>query len=203
VLSGRELLLSRTMLLFFAFFLLGSMAGAGVQSWLITVLYTVKGLTLAVASSALTGYMFGSSIGVLVGGWFADTYQRHILPFAVVFTTISAALTLSVGWLSVPGLAVIALMFTSGLALGASRTPRDVMLKDAAPPGQMGKVFGFVSAGLPLGSALTPVPFGMLIDHGHPELILVLVAVLLLASLLCMGTARSVARQAPATVAAE
>ena len=203
VLSGRELLLSRTMLLFFAFFLLGSMAGAGVQSWLITVLYTVKGLTLAVASSALTGYMFGSSVGVLLGGWFADTYQRHILPFAVVFTTISAALTLSVGWLSVPGLAVIALMFTSGLALGASRTPRDVMLKDAAPPGQMGKVFGFVSAGLPLGSALTPVPFGMLIDHGHPELILVLVAVLLLASLLCMGTARSVARQAPATVAAE
>jgi MFS family permease len=202
-LSGRELLLSRTMLLFFAFFLLGSMAGAGVQSWLITVLYTVKGLTLAVASSALTGYMFGSSIGVLVGGWFADTYQRHILPFAVVFTTISAALTLSVGWLTVPGLVVIALMFASGLALGASRTPRDVMLKDAAPPGQMGKVFGFVSAGLPLGSALTPVPFGMLIDHGHPELILVLVAVLLLASLLCMGTARSVARQAPATVAAE
>jgi MFS transporter, FSR family, fosmidomycin resistance protein len=202
-LSGRELLLSRTMLLFFAFFLLGSMAGAGVQSWLITVLYTVKGLTLAVASSALTGYMFGSSIGVLVGGWFADTYQRHILPFAVVFTTISAALTLSVGWLSVPGLVVIALMFGSGLALGASRTPRDVMLKDAAPPGQMGKVFGFVSAGLPLGSALTPMPFGMLIDHGHPQLILVLVAALLLASLLCVGTARSVARQAPATVAAE
>jgi MFS transporter, FSR family, fosmidomycin resistance protein len=201
--SGRELLLSRTMLLFFAFFLLGSMAGAGVQSWLITVLYTVKGLTLAVASSALTGYMFGSSIGVLVGGWFADTYQRHILPFAVVFTTISAALTLSVGCLSVSGLVVIALMFASGLALGASRTPRDVMLRDAAPPGQIGKVFGFVSAGLPLGSALTPVPFGLLIDRGHPELILVLVAVLLLASLLCVGTARSVAHRTPATVPAE
>ena len=38
----------------------------------------------------------------------------------------------------------------------------------------MGKVFGFVCAGLPLGSALTPVPFGFLIDRGHPELILVL-----------------------------
>jgi nitrate/nitrite transporter NarK len=82
--------------------------------------------------------------------------------------------------------------------------PQDrVLLNDAAPPRQIGKVFGCVSAGLPLGSALTPVPFGMLIDHGHPELILVLVAVLLLASLLCMGTARSVARQTPATVAAE
>jgi MFS transporter, FSR family, fosmidomycin resistance protein len=100
-------------------------------------------------------------------------------------------------------LVVVLLMFASGLALGASRTPRDVMLRDAAPPGQIGKVFGFVSAGLPLGSALTPVPFGFLIDRGHPELILVLVAALLLASLLCMGTARSNARHALATMPAE
>ena len=61
VLSGRELLLSRTMLLFFGFFLLGSMAGAGVQSWLITMLHTVKGMTLEVASYALTAYMAGST----------------------------------------------------------------------------------------------------------------------------------------------
>jgi MFS transporter, FSR family, fosmidomycin resistance protein len=202
--SGRELLLSRTMLLFFAFFLLGSMAGAGVQAWLITVLHAVKGLTLEIASTTLTGYMAGSTIGVLVGGWFADTYKRHIMVFAAVLTTVSAVLTLSVEWVTVPGVAVIALMFGSGLALGASRTPRDVMLKDAAPPGQVGKVFGFVSAGLPLGSALTPVPFGFLIDRGHPELILVFVAVLLMASLLCVGTARSVARQAGvATLPAE
>jgi MFS family permease len=203
-LSGRELLLSRTMLLFFGFFLMGSMAGAGVQSWLITILHTVKGMSLEVASYALTAYMAGSSVGVLVGGWFADTYKRHVLVFAVVLTIVSAALTLAVDWMPVSGVTVIALMFASGLALGASRTPRDVMLKDAAPPGQVGKVFGFVSAGLPLGSALTPVPFGFLIDRGHPELILVLVAVLLLASLLCVGTARSSARRtAAATVAAE
>jgi predicted MFS family arabinose efflux permease len=202
-LSGRELLMSRTMLLFFAFFLLGAMAGAGVQSWLITILHTVKGLTLEIASTTLTSYMVGSTIGVLVGGWFADTYKRHVLAFAVILTIASAVLTLAVNWVPLSALLVIALMFASGLALGASRTPRDVMLKDAAPPGQMGKVFGFVSAGLPLGSAVTPVPFGFLIDRGHPELILVFVAVLLLASLLCVGTARSVGRQQTATVAAE
>ena len=202
--SGRELLLSRTMLLFFAFFLLGSMAGAGVQSWLITILHTVKGMALEIASYALTAYMAGSTVGVLVGGWFADTYKRHVLTFAVVLTIVSAGLTLAVDWVPASGLTVIGLMFASGLALGASRTPRDVMLKDAAPPGQVGKVFGFVSAGLPLGSALTPVPFGFLIDRGHPELILVLVAVLLLASLLCVGTARSSARRTTAAaVAAE
>ena len=206
-LSGRDLLTSRTMLLFFSFFMLGSMAGAGVQSWLITVLRSVKSMSLEAASAALTGYMAGSTCGVLVGGWFADAYKRHVLVFAVVLTIASAALVLTVNWLRMPDLAVIGLMFGSGIALGASRTPRDVMLKDAAPAGQIGKVFGFVSAGLPLGSAITPVPCGFLIDRGHPELVLVLVAVLLLLSVLCCGTARgSALRKAgrePAALAAE
>ena len=201
--GGRALLFSRTMLLFFGFYLLGSMAGSGVQAWLITVLHTVKGMELAIASTALTGYMAGSTCGVLAGGWFADAYRQHVSGFAVGLTAVSAALVLAVALLVMPSAAVIALMFGSGLALGASRTPRDVMLKDASPPGQIGKVFGFVSAGLPLGSALTPVPFGMLIDRHHPELVLILVAALLLASLLCMGSARASARSDVVAVAAE
>jgi nitrate/nitrite transporter NarK len=86
---------------------------------------------------------------------------------------------------------VIGLMLGGGTALGASRTPRDMMVRDAAPPGQIGKVFGFVSAGLPLGGALTPVPFGWLIDHGRPDLVLVLVAAILVVSLFCVGGARA------------
>ena len=203
VLSGRELLTSRTMLLFFAFFLLGSMGGAGVQSWLITVLHTVKGMALEIASSALTGYMAGSTVGVLVGGWFADTYKRHVLAFAVILTIASAVLTVSVNWVPMSNVAVIAVMFASGLALGASRTPRDVMLKDATPHGQIGKVFGFVSAGLPLGSAMTPVPFGLLIDHGHAEFVLIAAAGFLLASILCMGRAKASAKRDAMAVAAE
>ena len=201
--SGRELLLTRPMLLFFGFFLLGAMAGAGVQSWLVTVLHSVKDMDLEVASSALTGYMAGSTIGVLVGGWFADAYRRHVLAFAVVLTILSAILIFLVGILPLSGMLTIGLVFVSGLALGASRTPRDVMVRDAAPAGQIGKVFGFVSAGLPLGSALTPVPFGFLIDRGHPELVLTLVAVILLASLLCAGSARSASRPTTVAVAAE
>jgi MFS transporter, FSR family, fosmidomycin resistance protein len=201
-LSGRQLLTSRTMLLFFAFFALGAMAGGGIQAWLVTVLHTVKGMDLEVASSALTGYMAGSTVGVLVGGWFADRFKRHVLVFAVVLTIASAVLILAVDTLSLSGVVTALVMFASGLAFGSSRTPRDVMLKDAAPPGQIGKVFGFVSAGLPLGGAITPVPFGMLIDHGHPELVLVLVAVILLASLLCVGSAKASARAAPMVVAA-
>jgi MFS family permease len=77
------------------------------------------------------------------------------------------------------------------------------MLKDASPPGQIGKVFGFVSTGLPLGSAVTPVPFGFLIDHGHANLVLVLAAGFLLASILCMGGVKALAVRNPAPTAAE
>jgi MFS family permease len=202
-LSGWELVSNRTMLLFFTFFMLGAMAGGGVQSWMVTVLHTTKGLDLEAAAMALTAYMAGSTVGVLVGGWFSDTFKRHIMPFVIGLTTISALLILAVNWLALPALAITGLTFLSGLGLGGSRTPRDVMLKDAAPPGQIGKVFGFVSAGLPLGSAITPVPFGLLIDRGHPELVLVLVAVILMLSLFCAGTARAVARTDVVAVAAE
>ena len=188
-LSGRALLMTRPMLLFFGFYLLGSMAAAGVQAWLVTVLHDVKGLDIAIASSALTGYMVGNTAGVLLGGWFADRVRR-LATITVVLTVTSAALTLAVGVLPLDGLVTCAVLFLSGMALGGSRTPRDVMVKDAAPPGQIGKVFGFISAGLPLGSALTPVPFGFLIDHNRPDLVLILVPAILLCSLLCMGSAR-------------
>lgn len=203
--SGRDLLMTRPMLLFFGFFLLSSMAGAGIQSWLITVLHQVKGMGVEAASSTLTFYMAGATLGVLVGGYVADKIERH-LAFALVLTTISAALLLVVAGFALPEAAIFATMFLSGLAVGCSRTPRDLMVKDAAPPGQVGKVFGFISSGLPLGSAITPVPLGFIIDHGHPELVLVIVAGILLLSLLCCTSARFAAEapdRRPAPLPAE
>lgn len=199
---GAGLLLSRSVMMFFAFFMVSSMAGAGIQSWLITILHQVHGLPVAVASSALTGYMVGQIGGVLVGGWVADRTARH-LPFVVVLTIGAAALLILVGGVSLPEPATISVLFFGGLLTGASRTPRDVMVKDAAPPGQIGKVFGFVSSGMSLGGAIMPVPYGMIIDAGRPELVLVVVAALLLLSLLCAGGARVGFRRAPVPVAAE
>src|SRR5215467_7524955 len=168
---GAGLLLSRSVLMFFAFFMVSSMAGAGIQSWLITILHQVHGVTLAAASSALTGYMVGQIGGVLFGGWVADHTTRH-LPFVVILTIGAAAVLLLVGGVALPQAATIGVLFTCGLMTGASRTPRDVMVKDAAPAGQIGKVFGFVSSGMSLGGAIMPVPYGMIIDAGRPELVL-------------------------------
>jgi MFS family permease len=200
--GGVRQLFSRSILLFFGFFMVSSMAGAGIQSWLITVLHSTHGLSLESASSALTGYMIGTMGGVLVGGWVADRTDHH-LAFVVVLTIVGSALLLWVDLVSMAQLATVAILFAGGILIGASRTPRDVMVKDAAPPGQIGKVFGFVSAGLSLGGAIMPVPYGMLIDAGRPDLVLVVVAGLWLASLLFAGSARAGDRREPMAVPAE
>jgi len=199
--SGRAVLLSRPMLLFFAFFLLSSMAGSGIQAWMVTVLGKLWGTPVLVASGALTGYMVGATCGTLVGGWIADKSKRNLFGMVLLLTLAAMALLLLPGLVPLPDALLGVVAVLAGLALGTSRTPRDVMLKDACPPGQIGKVFGFVSAGLPLGSAITPVPMGILIDMGHPGLVLPVVAGLLGLSLLCAGSARgSAAAVAPARV---
>ncbi|HEY2185561.1 MAG TPA: MFS transporter [Xanthobacteraceae bacterium] len=202
LLHGSALLMTKPMLLFFGFFLMTAVATGGIQSWLIPVLHDVHGLGLNAASIALTGFMAGAAGGVLVGGWVADRSDRH-LAFTVALTLVAAALVLLVSFKTMGDITTLAVLFMAGLVIGASRTPRDVMLKDASPPGQIGKVFGFVSAGLPLGGALAPVPFGYLMDKGRPDLVLVLVALVLLASLLCVGTARAGAMRNPIAAPAE
>ena len=193
--SGKELLLSRPILLFFGFFLLSAMAGSAIQAFSITVLGKLWGTPVAIASLALTGYMAGATCGTLVGGWYVDRYSRHVT-FVVVLTVFSAAMLLAMGLLPMPEVLLPIVAALAGLAMGSSRTPRDVMLKEASPPGQMGKVFGFVSSGLPLGGAITPVPFGFLIDLGLAWLVFPAAAGLLLLSLLCMGSAQGAARRA-------
>lgn len=204
-LSGRQLLFSRTILLFFGFFLLSAMAGTATQAFLIPVLGLLWGVPLAIASMALTGYMAGATGGTLIGGWYVDRYKRH-LAFVAVLSFFAAGCMLLVGAVPLGPVFTVVVPFLAGLALGASRTPRDVMLKDASPPGEVGKVFGFVSSGLPLGGAITPIPFGFLLDVGMAWLLLPVIAALILASLLCAGWAQTEAeaqRAAPRAVPAE
>ena len=190
--SGRELLLSRPMLLFFAFFLLSASAGSGIQAFVITVLGKLWAAPIATASMVLTGYMAGATGGTLIGGWFVDRAKGGgIMAFMTILTLFAMAMFLVLGLVAMPEIALPGIGLLAGLAMGASRTPRDVMLKDACPPGQIGKVFGFVSSGLPLGGAITPVPLGFLIDIGYPGLVLPVVAGLLGLSLLCAGGARA------------
>ena len=39
------------------------------------------------------------------------------------------------------------------------------------PPGEMGKVFGFVSVGYNIGGVVAPIMFGYLLDYAEPGLL--------------------------------
>src|SRR5207244_1271415 len=66
--SDARFLLSRSILSFFAFFLVSSMAGAGIQSWLITVLHRTTVIRLKAASYACTSYVTGDPVRL----WYYD-----------------------------------------------------------------------------------------------------------------------------------
>jgi MFS family permease len=46
-----------------------------------------------------------------------------------------------------------------------------MLVRAATPPGASGKVYGFVYSGLDLGSSLTPLLFGWLLDRGEPRMV--------------------------------
>lgn len=193
-LSGKALLLTPTMLLFFGFYVLNSMATSGIQAWLITVLHKIHGLDLQLASWLLTTYFIGVSLGVLVGGWLSDRTSHYLL-LLTALTLPTAVLIAMLVLLPLAAGPALLCCFFAGVCYGMTRTPRDMMVRRASPQGQVGTVFGFVSSGLPLGAALAPVPLGFLVGLGFSSLVLLIVAAIMGVSVLIATAAEGSARR--------
>jgi FSR family fosmidomycin resistance protein-like MFS transporter len=162
------LVLSPPMLMFFVFFTVLSMMQTGMQAFTATALVALHDIPLATANLALSAFLFASAAGVLVGGEISDRWERHDLLAGVVFL-VSGAIALLIAWFNLHTALLIAVMIVMGLGLGATRPARDMMLRAATPKGSTGSVFGFVTSGIALGSALAPIPLGWLIDIGRPQ----------------------------------
>ncbi|MGE0627369.1 MAG: MFS transporter [Hyphomicrobiaceae bacterium] len=180
---GLKLLLSPQMLIFFVFFMTLAMTQAGLQSFAATALSTLHGVPVASAATALSVYLFCSAGGILLGGEITDRTDRHDLVAALMFT-MTAVLCVLLALVD-PGAAMLmAVMAVIGIGQGITRPARDMMLRAAAPKGAAGKVFGFVSAGIALGGALAPIPFGWLIDIGRPDWVFYLLALFMVVAIL-------------------
>jgi MFS family permease len=180
--QGLSLLFSKPMILFLLFFATLSMTSTGMQAFSVSALVTLHDMPVANASAGLTAYLFCSAAGILIGGEIADRTKRHDIVAGVVFV-ITAVFSLAFAWFSLPFALLMTLMVIMGLGQGIIRPARDMMLRTAAPKGSAGKVFGFVSTGISIGSALAPIPFGWLLDTGRAEWVFYLIAIFMIVAL--------------------
>jgi len=196
--TGMKLLMSPAMLLFFAFFVAISLAGGGMQAFAITSLIETQDITLAGATMALTVFLFASSFGVLLGGPLADRVKRQEMTMMIA-VVIAAGFIILPAFMDLSVIMLFGILAIAGLAQGVTRPARDMMVRAATPPGQSGKVFGFVSVGLSIGSSISPLLFGWVMDQGAPRMIFVLTAcfmlLMLAASLAGHFTAQAAARK--------
>ena len=121
---------------------------------------------LPLVAMCLTVYMLASASGMVLGGFLAADASRCErivgIGFGIAATT---ALLLALG--SYPAWLVPVLFGTMGFASGMAGPSRDLLVKRSTPDNASGRVYGVVYAGLDIGQAVTPLLFGLLMDHGH------------------------------------
>ncbi len=200
--TGWRLLLTAPFLVMFAFYVTTSMASSGVQSFLVSALIDFHGLSLDAANAVLTGLLVTGAVGVLVGGYIADRTSRHG-PIIVVAFVASALLAGFGGLVALPAIVLFLAFAAIGLLQGITRPSRDIITRQISPERDVGKVFAFVSSGLNLGGAIAPAAFGLLLDHGAPQMIFYGLAFFYLLGVATIGTSRMYVKAQRAAEAAD
>lgn len=191
--AGMKLLLSPSVLLFLCFFIAYGVASGGLGAFTASALINLHDLSPYWANMALTGLLFGVAGGVFIAGMIVDRSNRHgiLASCALVLSVVSVILP---ALFEMPGIVFAGIMACVGLGMGAVLPPRDLMIRAMTPPGEMGKVFGFVFVGFSIGGAGAPLLFGWLLDNGEPALVFSISAVALGLALLSLLTAQRAAR---------
>jgi MFS family permease len=163
-----RVLLSLPVLVCFAFFTVWGAAYVGLASFGVTAMQLQFGLSATLASAAISAYMVGNAGGMLLGGVVAARVGRRDL-VAVSGLVVAALCVLPIAAGGVSAAALPALLAMTGFFAGITYPSRDLIVREATPPGAAGRVYGFVYSGIDVGSFAMPVFYGMLIDAGSPQ----------------------------------
>ncbi len=199
--QGFAMFLQTPVLLCFLFFSLLTTATIGIQTFGAAALNSAYSVPMVIATSAITGYLLGSTTGIVAGGFLAGRTRRHDV-VAATGLTIGAALLLLVAVAPMPAAWLIPIFVVAGFALGCTGPSRDMIVRGVTPAGASGRTYGFVYSGLDLGSTIGPVCAGLLLDHGQPRMVLVLIAGFLLLAIATVMQARRGAAPREASIAA-
>lgn len=164
------LFLQPAILLCLVYFALLSATTVGIQQFAVPAWASMFGVSENYAALCLIVFIVGSAGGVLVGGFFADRVRRHDR-VATLGLLAAGALTVPIAAQAVTPALLLPLLALAGAAGGITNPSRDMIVRNATPPGASGKVFGFVYSGLDVGSFLAPPVFGVLMTAGLPSII--------------------------------
>ena len=164
------LFLQPAILLCLVYFALLSATTVGIQQFAVPAWASMFGVSENYAALCLIIFIVGSAGGVLVGGFFADRVRRHDR-IATLGLLVAGALTVPIAAQAVTPALLLPLLALAGAAGGITNPSRDMIVRNATPPGASGKVFGFVYSGLDVGSFLAPPVFGFLMTAGLPSII--------------------------------
>ena len=160
------------------------------------------GITETYAAFCLIVFIVGSAAGALAGGFFADRVRRHDR-VAAIGLMVAAAFTVPIAMQAVSPALLPVVLALAGAAGGATNPSRDMIVRNATPPGATGKVFGFVYSGLDIGSFLAPPLFGYLMSVGVPAVIFWIAIGLYLANVVIVMSLRQSVTHKTAPAAAE
>jgi len=149
----------------FGFFLLSTMTLAVVQSFAVSILKAMHGISFEAATYTITAYMLSGAVGVFVGGFVAARAANSDRVVAVAMAAGAVLLALcGTGLLGAQATMVV--LAATGFAIGIGGPSRDMMIKKATPKGATGRVYGLVYSGLDTGFAISPIVFGVFMDRG-------------------------------------
>jgi MFS family permease len=178
----------------FAFFLLSTMTMAVIQSFSVSILKAMHGVSFEAATLTITGYMLAGAVGMFIGGFVAARTANSDRVVALCMGAGAVLLALcGTGWLGANATMVI--LASTGFAIGIGGPSRDMMIKKATPQGATGRVYGLVYSGLDTGFAISPLVFGAFMDRGwYGATLIGAAAVLMLSVVAALGVGQRTAR---------
>lgn len=172
------------------FFMLLGLSNAGISNFGVVALMSGYGVTFPAANIALTAFLGASAAGVLAGGYLADRTSRHAQVAAACFG-INAVIMLVIATTGLPSVVLTSAMGIAGFLGGVIAPSRDMLVRNAAPPGAAGRAFGIVSTGFNFSGILSPLLFGWIMDQHLPHWVFgASVAFMVLTVLLALVTDR-------------
>jgi len=193
--ASQQSIITPAIIVLTIFFMLLGLSNAGISNFGVVALMSGYDVTFSAANVALTAYLGASAVGVLAGGYLADRTTRHGNVAAACFA-INAVIITVIAAISLPTSVLTAAMGLAGFLGGVIAPSRDMLVRNAAPPGAAGRAFGIVSTGFNFSGILSPLLFGWIMDQSLPHWVFgTSVAFMVLTVLLALVTDRKPADQ--------